>query len=319
MKIVVLDGYTLNPGDNPWDELEKAGELEVYDRTTESEIIHRARDAEILLTNKTPLTQETIAALPRLKFIAVLATGYNVVDVRAAKEKGIPVANVPTYGTGSVAQHTIALLLELCHHVGEHDASVRAGDWNCQPDFCYWKAAPLELEGLTLGIIGFGRIGQRVASIAHGFGMRIVYLQKDRTRPGPVFAQGVPLERLLKEADVISLHCAQTAENKEFVNRDFLSAMKPGSFLINTARGALIDENDLAAALHTGRLGGAALDVLCNEPPPRDHPLIGAPRCLITPHMAWTSLRARTKLLQTTVSNVQAFLAGRPINVVNGV
>ena len=318
MNIVVLDGYTLNPGDNPWTEIAALGDLTVHDRTPRAQIIERASDAEIVLTNKTPLPKDVLKSLGRLKFISVLATGYNVVDVQAARELGVPVSNVPTYGTNSVAQHTIALLLELAHRVGAHDRSVQEGDWNRSPDFCYWKSPLIELTGLTLGIIGFGRIGQRVAEIARALGMRILYLQKpgsQRTFPN---ARGVSMEELCRESDVLTLHCALTTENSGFINRQFISQLKPTALLINTARGGLINESELAEALRAGQLGGAALDVLSQEPPPENHPLLGAPKCMITPHIAWTSVKARQSLMQTTVQNIRAFLDQAPINVVNG-
>jgi glycerate dehydrogenase len=318
MKIVVLDGYTLNPGDNPWDELAHLGDLVVYDRTPPSEVVARAADAEIVLTNKTVLHADAVAALSRLRFIAVLATGYNVVDVNAARQRGIPVANVPEYGTDAVAQHTMALLLELCHRVGDHTRAVVAGEWTRAPDFCFWLATPIDLSGRTFGIVGLGRIGRRVAELAHAFGMRVIaHSPQQRHAPDfPRFAWRTIAE-LFAEADVISLHCPLTADNVRFVNRELLAHAKPGAFLLNTARGGLIDEPALAAALASGVLGGAAVDVLSSEPPPADNPLIGAPRCIITPHIAWASLAARKKLMAITVHNVEAFLAGAPINVVN--
>jgi len=317
MRIVTLDGHTLNPGDNPWDDIASLGELTVFDRTARDEVVQRAAGAEIVLTNKTPLSREIIRLLPRLQFISVLATGYNVVDIQAAKERGIPVSNVPTYGTNSVAQHTIALLLELCHHVGEHSLSTRSGAWSRQPDFCHWNTPLLELTDLTLGVVGFGRIGQRVASIAQALGMNVIRFKKDGSSMGHPGIRGVSLDELARESDVISLHCALTPENNSFVNQAFLSKVKSAALLINTARGALINERDLLDALSAGRLGGAALDVLAVEPPPADHPLLHAPRCIVTGHMAWTSLRARQNLMRTTHRNIEAFLNQKPINVVN--
>jgi glycerate dehydrogenase len=317
VKIVVLDGRTLNPGDNPWDQLAELGELSVYDRTAPDEVTNRASGAGILLTNKTPLPEEILGKLPALQFIAVLATGYNVVDVRAARSRGIPVSNVPTYGTESVAQHTMALLLELCHRVGLHDQSVRDGEWSRSPDFCYWKSPLLELPGKTLGIIGYGRIGRQVAKMAKAFRMDVVYLQRDGAIRTETDARGVPMEQFVREADVISLHCALSPANTGFVNRDWISKLKPGALLLNTGRGALLNEKDVAEALQEGRLGGAALDVLAQEPPPEKHPLFQAPRCILTPHMAWTGIKARRTLMKVTTNNVRAFLAGQPVNVVN--
>lgn len=313
--IVVLDGYTLNPGDNPWDGLAKLGRLSVHDRTRSADVLERASGSTILLTNKTPLPAAVIESLPELRFIGVLATGYNVVDVAAARRRGIPVSNVPTYGTSTVAQHVFALILELCHHVGLHSDSVRAGDWSSSPDFCYWKAPLLELEGRTLGLVGRGRIANRVAEIARSFGMRVRIASC--SRPDGDDGELAPLEDLFENSDIVSLHCALTPASAGLVSADRLARMKPGALLINTARGALVDESALHAALASGHLGAAALDVLSAEPPPPNHPLLSAPRCLVTPHMAWSGRDARKRLMDTTISNVQAFLSGRPINLVN--
>lgn len=315
MRIVVLDGYTLNPGDNPWDGIAALGELQVYDRTPDDLIVSRAAEAEIILTNKTPLSAETIAALPKLRYISVLATGHDGVNTAAAKERGIPVSNVPTYGTQSVAQHTITLLLELCHRVGLHDSSVKAGDWSQIEDFCYWKTPLVELNGKKLGVIGYGRIGQCVANMARAFGMEILYYK--RTDREASDARGVSLNELAAESDAIALHCALKPETVRFVNKQFLAKMKKTAFLINTGRGALIDENDLAEALHAGTIGGAALDVLTKEPPLPDHPLFSAPNCIITPHMAWTGRSARETLMRITEGNVRGFLEGKLVHVVN--
>lgn len=318
MRIVVLDGYTLNPGDNPWDELAQLGDLMVYDRTPREQIVERARGAEIVITNKTPLTATTLGQLPRLQFVAVLATGYNVVDVAAARARGIPVSNVPEYGTDSVAQHVFALLLELCHHVALHDAAVKAGEWIRSVDFCFWKAPPLELSGLTMGIVGFGRIGQRVGALAHAFGMNVLAAGGTRREdPGYRPFAWTTMPQLFVAADVVSLHCPLTADNAQFVNRDRLQHVKPSAFFINVARGGLVDETALAEALNAGRLAGAAVDVVSAEPMRPDNPLLGARNCLITPHMAWASLAARRRLMLATAKNVEAFLAARPINVVN--
>jgi glycerate dehydrogenase len=329
VNIVVLDGYTLNPGDNPWDELARLGSLTVHDRTPAEKIAERAGDADIVLTNKTPLSAATLATLPRLRFIGVLATGYNVVDVTAAAERGVVVSNVPEYGTDSVAQHVFALLLELCHQVGRHDAAVKDGEWCRSPDFSFWKSAPIELAGLVMGIVGFGRIGRRVAELARAFGMEVVVSShgKRTERAGAASsgtdvpgATGVPrvnLDRLADAADVVSLHCPLTADNAGFIDHGFLARMKPSAFLINTARGGLVDEAALAGALREGRVAGAAVDVVSVEPMRSDNPLLGAPNCIITPHIAWASLAARRRLMSATVANVHAFLEGHPQNVVN--
>jgi glycerate dehydrogenase len=318
MKIVVLDGYTLNPGDNPWNEMARLGDLTVYERTRGEQIVERAYDAAIVLTNKTPLAATTLAQLPRLRFVAVLATGYNVVDVAAARARGIPVSNVPEYGTASVAQHVFALLLELCHHVALHDAAVKAGEWIRAVDFCFWKTPPLELSGLTMGIVGLGRIGRRVGALAHAFGMNVLAAGGTRREdPGYRPFAWTTVPHLFGAADVISLHCPLTADNVHFVNRDRLQHVRPSAFFINVARGGLVDEAALAEALNTGRLAGAAVDVVSAEPMHADNPLRGARNCIITPHIAWASLAARRRLMVATANNVEAFIAGRPINVVN--
>lgn len=316
-RIVVLDGYTLNPGDNPWDDLAQLGSLTVHDRTPPELVIKRASAAEIVLTNKTVLSAETMAQLPRLRFISVLATGYNVVDVAAARARGIVVSNVPEYGTDSVAQHTIALLLELCQRVGAHDADVHASRWASCPDFSFWRAAPRELAGSTMGIVGFGRIGRRVGAIAHALGMRVIAHGGNRQGPPPFepFAWA-GLDELFERSDVVSLHCPLTSENTRLVSAGRLARMKPGAFLLNTARGGLVDESALAAALSSGRIAGAAVDVVSEEPIRTTNPLLGAPNCIITPHMAWASLAARRRLMAATVENVVAFLRGAPVNVV---
>ena len=319
MKIVVLDGYTLNSGDNPWDEVAALGELTVHDRTEPDEIVNRAAGAEILVTNKTPLMEGVLTRLPDLRFISVLATGYNVVEVDSAGRLGIPVANVPVYGTASVAQHTFALLLELCNRVGLHDEAVRRGEWlRCQ-DFTFCRSPLIELAGKRFGVVGFGRIGQQAARIARAFGMEILacnHRQKDAPSDLPVI--WVDLRELFARADVVSLHCPLTRDNGGFVNARLLSSMKRSAFLVNTARGALVNEEDLADALHAGRIAGAALDVLSREPQTRDNPLVTAPNCIITPHIAWATLEARQRLMAATAANIRGFLAGTPINVVNG-
>jgi glycerate dehydrogenase len=318
MKIVVLDGCTLNPGDNPWDEVARLGELTVFDRTPAAQIVARARDAQIILTNKTPLSAATLAQLQCLQFVAVLATGYNIVDVAAARRRGIAVSNVPEYGTDSVAQHVFALLLELCHHVGVHDAAVKAGEWVRAVDFCFWRTPPVELSGLTMGIVGLGRIGRRVGALAHAFGMNVVAGGgKRREDPGYRPFAWATVPELFAVADVISLHCPLTADNAGFVNRDLLKRVKPSAFFINVARGGLVDEGALTEALNTGQLAGAAVDVVSAEPMHSDNPLLQAQNCIITPHIAWATLAARRRLMAITVKNVQGFLAGQPINVVN--
>ena len=318
MKIVILDGWTVNPGDNPWDELSRFGELVVYKRTGPGEIVERAQDADIVLTNKTPLRADILASLPKLRFVAELATGYDNVDVAFAGRLGIPVANVPEYGTVSVAQHTMALLLELCNRVGEHAAAVENGEWCQAPDFSFWRAPLVELAGKRFGIVGLGRIGQRVAELAHAFGMEIL-AYNPRTRSAdtsvPVLWKDIPA--LFAEADVVSLHCPLTSENAQFVDSRLLGLMKETSFLINTARGKLVNEMDLAEALNRGRIGGAALDVVSREPIEDGNPLLTARNCLITPHVAWASIDARRRLTAATVRNIEAFLEGKPINLVN--
>jgi len=317
-RIVVLDGHTLNPGDNPWDEVGGLGVLTVHDRTAPELILGRARDADVVLTNKTPLTRETVAQLPELRFVGVLATGYNVVDVAACRERGIPVSNVPEYGTRSVAQYVFALLLELSHRIGDHDRSVKAGEWTRCPDFCFWKTPQVELDGKTMGIVGFGRIGRAVGEIAHALGMRVIAADvARRDAPAwPAFAWA-SVEELFRTADVVSLNCALTADNQGMVNARLLATMKRTAFLVNAARGPLVVERDLAEALAAGTIAGAAVDVVSTEPVKPDNPLLAAPRCIVTPHMAWASTEARRRLMQTTAGNIRAFLSGSPTNVVN--
>jgi glycerate dehydrogenase len=318
MNIVVLDGFTLNPGDLSWDSLHQLGRATVHDRTPSELIVERSRDAAIILTNKTVLTRETIQALPGLKYIGVLATGYNVVDIAAAKECHIPVTNVPGYGTQSVAQFTFALLLELAHRVGHHADTVRAGRWTRSPDFCYWDFPLVELHGQTFGVIGFGQIGRAVAKLAEAFGMNVLVHSRSRPADLPAHYRFVSLEGLLAESDVVSLHCPLTPENKGFINAARLALMKPSAFLLNTSRGPLLDERAVANALNENRLAGAAVDVLSTEPPPADNPLLKAKNCLVTPHIAWATRAARARLMDVAVENVRAFLKGKPQNVVNG-
>ena len=302
MNIVVLDGYTLNPGDLSWDALRELGSCEIYDRSAPDEIVPRSTSAEIVLTNKVKLNGEYISSVPTLKYIGVTATGYNIVDVAAARERKVIVTNVPTYGTQSVAQMTFALLLELTQHVGHHAQTVREGRWTRSPDFCYWDYPLIELDGLTLGIIGFGRIGKMVGQLAEAFGMKVLTY----SRKQPV----AEMETLFRRSDIISLHCPLTPQTEHLVNEKRLAWMKPTAFLLNTSRGPLIDESALAKALNEGRIAGAGLDVLAVEPPTADNPLLRAKNCLITPHIAWATRAARSRLMEAVVANVRAFLAG---------
>lgn len=318
-KIVVLDGHTLNPGDLSWDELRSLGECEIYDRTPPDLVLERAANASVILTNKTILNRGAIEKLPAMKYIGVLATGYNVVDIATAREREIPVTNVPAYGTASVAQMTFALLLELTQNVGLHAQAVRDGKWSACPDFCFWEKPMFELEGLSFGIVGYGQIGRAVANLAQAFGMRV--LIHTRTPPDSASAPGdvsfASLDELLRESDVVSLHCPLTDQNKQFINAERISLMKSSAFLINTSRGPLIDESALAAALEAESIAGAALDVLSIEPPPHDNPLLTARNCILTPHIAWATRAARARLMKTATENIRAFLGGSPQNVVN--
>lgn len=308
-RIVVLDGYALNPGDLSWLGMAALGELTVFTRCTPSEITPRAGPAEILLTNKTPITAATIAACDRLRYIGVLATGYNCVDVAVARARGIVVTNVPDYGTASVAQHTLSLMLDICRRVGRHAEAVKRGGWSAQPDWCFWETPQIELSDMKLGIVGHGRIGCAVATLAEAFGMRVAFA----TRAGGEAA----LAELLKESDFVSLHCPLNSATKHLINQSTLKLMKPSGYLINTSRGGLIDEQALLKALNESQIAGAALDVLQEEPPPADHPLLAAKNCLITPHIGWATSRARSKLMEIAVQNVRAFLATQPQNVVS--
>jgi glycerate dehydrogenase len=308
MNIVVLDGYTLNPGDLSWDALRELGSCEIYDRSAPDEIVPRSTSAEIVLTNKVKLNGEYMSSVSTLKYIGVTATGYNIVDVAAARERKVIVTNVPTYGTQSVAQMTFALLLELTQHVGHHAQTVREGRWTRSPDFCYWDYPLIELDGLTLGIIGFGRIGKMVGQLAEAFGMKVLTY----SRKQPV----AEMETLFRRSDIISLHCPLTPQTEHLVNEKRLAWMKPTAFLLNTSRGPLIDESALAKALNEGRIAGAGLDVLAVEPPTADNPLLRAKNCLITPHIAWATRAARSRLMEAVVENLRAFLAGESKNVV---
>jgi glycerate dehydrogenase len=313
--IVVLDGYTLNPGDNSWEPIQRLGTVDIYDRTAPEEFLSRAGGAEILITNKFRISADAIERLPALAFIAVTATGYDVVDIQAARRRGIPVSNVPVYGTATVAQFTWALILELCHQVGRHARSVAAGDWTRSEDFCYWQTPQLELAGKRLGLVGYGRIARRVGAIGQAFGMSVLACGRlGAQQAADATIEWRSREQLFAESDIISLHCPLTPETAQMVNRDLLGRMRNDAFLINTARGGLVDERDLAEALRMGQLAGAAVDVVTSEPIRPDNPLLSAPNCLITPHMAWTTLAARRRIMQTTAANVAAFLAGRPQN-----
>ena len=313
MKIVILDGHTANPGDLNWDEFIQLGECKVYERTLEAEVIERARDAEVLLTNKTIITAAAMAQLPALRYIGVLATGYNNVEVAAARARGIPVCNVPEYSTSAVAQAVFALLLELTNRTGYHAQTVRAGRWSTSKDFCYWDGSLIELSGLTLGIIGYGRIGQTVAQIGRAFGMRILAYR----RSGGIGHEGTDLNTLFQSSDVISLHCPLTPETKEMINSDRIAQMKPAALLINTARGGLVNEHQLANALNSGRIAGAGLDVVSIEPPAASNPLLQASNCVITPHIAWAAHAARIRLLRIAAENIRAYQRGQLQNWVN--
>jgi glycerate dehydrogenase len=314
--IVVTDGHTLNPGDLTWDGVAALGALTVHERTRPEEIVARCRDAAIVVTNKVAFNRDTFAALPNLRCIAVTATGYNVVDVAAARERGIVVCNVPEYGTDSVAQFVFALLLELAHRVGEHSRGVHAGRWTRSVDFCYWDGPLVELRGKTLGIVGCGRIGRATARIAGAFGMRVIGTAP-RAGQSDADLTRVDLDTLLRESDVVSLHCPLLPDTRGLINAAALAKMKPTAFLINTSRGPLVDEAALADALRAGRLAGAAMDVLSSEPPAAANPLLGLENCVITPHIAWATHAARGRLMQTTVDNITAFLRGHPLNVVS--
>ena len=318
MKITVLDGFCLNPGDLSWDALRRLGDVEVFERTPVDEVVARASGAEVVFTNKTPLPAHVLQQLPTLRYIGVLATGYNIVDVDAARSRGIVVTNIPTYGTASVAQFVFALLLELCHNVRLHADAVRAGEWSHSPDWSFWKSPLMELAGKTMGIIGFGRIGRQTARIADALGMRIVandtYHGDEPAYPGFRWAA---VDDLLREADVVSLHSPLFPETRGMINAQSLALMKPTAFLINTSRGPLVVDQDLADALNSGRLAGAGLDVLSIEPPAEENPLLSARNCLVTPHIAWATREARSRLMDLAVANVSAFLAGAPTNVVN--
>ena len=314
MKITILDGHALNPGDLSWDQIRHFGELTYYDRTENEELtIQRIGESEIVLLNKVPITRNVLEHCPNIKLICVLATGYNVVDCQAAAERGIPVCNVPGYGTDAVAQFTFALLLELCHRVGLHSDSVHNGEWSACPDFCYWKTPQMELAGKTMGIIGYGAIGQAVGKIATALGMNILAYSRTQ-RPGHSY---VDLDTLLAESDVISLHCPLFPENTGLINQETIAKMKDGAILLNTARGGLINEQAVSDALCSGKLRGFAGDVVTTEPIPANSPLLSAPNCILTPHMAWAPIESRQRILDATEENIRAFLSNKPTNVVN--
>ena len=317
MKIVVLDGYTENPGDLSWAPLEELGELTVYPRTGEDQIVQRIGDAEIVITNKTPITRSTLQACPRIRYIAVLATGYNVIDIAAARERGIPVSNVPTYGTAAVGQFAIAMLLEICHHVAHHSQSVHDGVWSRCQDWCYWDYPLIELDGKTMGIIGFGRIGQQTGKIAKAMGMRVLAYDAHLNDTGRAIADYVPLEELLGQSDVIALHCPLFPETAGIINRETIAAMKDGVIILNNSRGPLIVEQDLADALNSGKVYAAGLDVVATEPILEDNPLLKAKNCIITPHISWAPRESRQRIMDCTVDNVRAFLEGDARNVIN--
>lgn len=318
MNITVLDGYTLNPGDLSWKELERLGNLTVYDRTPVDMTVERAKGSEAIFTNKVVISREIIAQLPELRFIGVLATGYNVVDVEAASEAGITVCNIPAYSTDSVAQMVFAHILNFTQRVGLHAQHVGAGQWSNHRDFCFWSTPQTELAGKALGIIGFGRIGQQVAKIGDAFGMKVIFHNRSTIKEILPDYRQLSLEEVFSESDFLSINCPLTNENTGFVNAETLGLMKQTAFFINTGRGPLINEHDLAAALNQGSIAGAGLDVLSTEPPKPDNPLLTAKNCFITPHIAWATFEARTRLMQIAVDNLKAFMKGKPENVVNG-
>lgn len=317
MKIVVLDGYTLNPGDLSWDGLKKLGDLTVYDRTPTELVYDRIKDADIVFTNKTPLTAENISKCTDLKYIGVLATGYNIVDVNAARDRNIPVSNIPVYGTNAVAQMAIALLLEICHHIGAHSESVHNGDWTKNADWCYWNYPLIELAGKTMGIIGYGRIGQSTGKIAAALGMNVIANNGDAKNIKNESEVFVSLDELLAKSDVISLHCPLFPSTEGIINKNTIAKMKDGVIIINNSRGQLIVEQDLADALNSGKVYAAGLDVVSSEPIKADNPLLKAKNCIITPHISWAPKESRIRLMNYAVDNLESFLKGQPINIIN--
>ena len=318
MKIVSLDGAALNPGDLSWSCFEEFGTVTVYPRTlSEADTIARIGDSEIVLLNKVPITRSVLEACPCVKLICCLATGYNVVDIDAAKERGIPVCNVPAYSTQAVAQFTVGLLLELCHRIGHHDQLVHQGAWSSCPNFCFWDTPQMELAGKTMGIIGFGQIGQAVGRIAAALGMKVLAYSRSRRTEAEALATYVDLDTLLKESDVVTLHCPLFPETTELINAETIAKMKDGAILLNTSRGGVIHEQAVADALRAGKLRGAAMDVVSSEPMAANNPLLTAPNCMITPHMAWAPIEARQRILDLTVQSIRGYLIGAPVNVVN--
>lgn len=318
MKIVVLDGYTLNPGDLNWNEIASLGELTVYDRTqnTVSAILKAIDDAEVVFTNKTVLSAEVLKKAPSIKYIGVLATGYNVVDVNCARKRGVVVTNIPDYGTNAVAQFAMGLLLQLCHRIGEHSLAVHSGAWVRSPDFSFWNFPLLELTGKTMGIVGYGKIGRKMAQIAKAFGLNVLIYTKTKSRKLEV-GEYVEFDQLLKKSDVISLHCPLTLDTEGLIDKVAIQKMKTGVLFLNTARGGLVVEKDLKEALRSGKIAGAALDVVSVEPMSNDHPLLGVENCIITPHIAWATKEARTRLMAMATENLRAYLKGKPVNVVS--
>ncbi|MCB5954091.1 D-2-hydroxyacid dehydrogenase [Enterococcus sp. CWB-B31] len=320
MEIVILDGYTLNPGDLSWQDLEKLGDVRRYDRTSytdHTEIIERIGSAQAVLTNKTPITKEILAACPRVQYIGALATGYNVIDVEAARQKGIPVTNIPDYSTDAVAQFTFALLLEIFSQVGLHNVSVHSGEWQRSEDFCYWKLPLTELSGKTIGLVGYGKIAQRVAEIAHAFKMTVIYYNYRPKQPQESWAEQVSLDELYDKADIVSLHLPLFPETEKMINHEAVQKMKEGAVLLNTSRGGLLDEQAVALALNTGKLAALGADVVSVEPIEEDNPLLKAPNCYLTPHIAWAPVETRQRLMEIAVDNLCQFLDGQPKNVVN--
>ena len=317
MKIVMLDAYTTNPGDLSWDSFSLLGDLTVYDRTPSDKVIERAKDADIVITNKTPITRDIIDCLPNLKFIALMSTGYNIVDYVYLKEKGIPVSNIPSYSTDAVAQLVLSFILELAMNVGLHSDSVKNGEWSECDDFCYWKTPLTELSGKTIGIFGLGKIGRAVAERAKAFGMNVVAFVPRIHGDEPDYIKLLSLDEMLSVSDVVSMHCPLTPETEGIVNTEFIAKMKDGAYFINTSRGTVVNEAALADALNTGKLGGAGLDVLSTEPPRKDNPLLSAKNCFITPHIAWASFETRKRLVGILYDNINAFINGKPQNVIN--
>lgn len=313
----MLDAYTTNPGDLSWDNFRELGDLTVFDRTPSDKIIERAKEADILITNKTPITKEIINCLPNLKFIALMSTGYNIVDYVYLKEKGISVSNIPSYSTDAVAQLVMSFILELAMNVGLHSESVKNGEWSDCTDFCYWKTPLTELSGKTIGIFGLGKIGRAVAERAKAFGMNVVAYVPRIHNDEPEYIKLLPLDKMLSDSDIVSMHCPLTPETEGIVNEEFISKMKDGAYFINTSRGTVVNEMALADALNSGKLGGAGLDVLSTEPPQKNNPLLSAKNCFITPHIAWASFETRKRLVSILYDNIMAFINGKPQNVIN--